>query len=157
MITDGQFSAILHKNTCCEYSLESSRQGDSNEYPQHIFLLRNMKNYPSIIIKYPPYLFFCCPEEQLTSDLTGPLRFFCEFFLMPLSKTHSKQLVWRTSYNLNQLAMHKSNWSQIKAYFNPCKWCWVNEWMYDQTTNNLSNGKFLWPDFSGVGEPAVSG
>ena len=31
----------------------------SNEYPQHMFLWRNKQNYPSIIIKYPPYLFHC--------------------------------------------------------------------------------------------------
>ena len=26
---------VLHKIICCWYSLESPRQGDSNEYPQH--------------------------------------------------------------------------------------------------------------------------
>ena len=31
---------------------------DSNEYPQHMFLWRTDKNYPSIIIRYLPYLFF---------------------------------------------------------------------------------------------------
>ena len=31
--------------------------GDSNEYPQHMFLWRTDKNYPSVIIKDPPYLF----------------------------------------------------------------------------------------------------
>ena len=30
-----------------------------NEYPQHMFLWRTGENYPSIIIKYPPYLVFC--------------------------------------------------------------------------------------------------
>ena len=39
------------------YSLESPRRGDSNEYPQDMFLWRTDENYPSIIIKYPPYLF----------------------------------------------------------------------------------------------------
>ena len=34
-------------------------KGDCNEYPQHMFLWRTDKNYPSIIIKYPPYLFHC--------------------------------------------------------------------------------------------------
>ena len=42
-------------------SLESphrgDRWGDSNEYPQHKFLWRTDEIYPSIIIKYPPYLF----------------------------------------------------------------------------------------------------
>ena len=40
------------------YSLESPRQGDSNEYQQHMFLWRTDKNYPSIISKNLPYLFF---------------------------------------------------------------------------------------------------
>ena len=40
-------------------ALESPRRGDSNEYPQHMFLWRIEENYPSIIIKYPPYLAFC--------------------------------------------------------------------------------------------------
>ena len=31
--------------------------GDSNEYPQRMFLWRNKQNYPLIITKYPPYLF----------------------------------------------------------------------------------------------------
>ena len=38
--------------------IESPQRGDSNEYPQHTFLWRTGKNYPSIIIKYPPYLLF---------------------------------------------------------------------------------------------------
>ena len=27
--------------------------GDTDEYPQHMFLMRNKQNYPLIIIKYP--------------------------------------------------------------------------------------------------------
>ena len=64
MITEGKFSSILHKNICCGYSLESPRRalesprrGDSNEYPQHVFLWRNKQNYP--ITKSPPYIFYC--------------------------------------------------------------------------------------------------
>ena len=61
------------KSICNEYSLESPCR-DSNEYPQHsvftekkailmnthniCFLWRTDEIYPSIIIKYPPYLFF---------------------------------------------------------------------------------------------------
>ena len=37
----------------------TSHQGDSNEYPQHMHLWRTAQNYPSVIIKYPPYLFHC--------------------------------------------------------------------------------------------------
>ena len=36
--------------------LESHRQGDSNEYPQHV-LWRPLENPPLIITKYHPYLF----------------------------------------------------------------------------------------------------
>ena len=50
---------------CCRYSLESphrgyvvgTHRGDSNEYPQHMFLWRNKQNHPLIITTYPPYLF----------------------------------------------------------------------------------------------------
>ena len=48
---------FLHKNICCGYSLESPQWDDSNKYPQHIFSWRTDENYPSFIIKYPPYLF----------------------------------------------------------------------------------------------------
>ena len=47
-------------------SLESPRLGDSNEYPHHMFLWRNVENYPLIICQYPPYLFhcrLCCFQE----------------------------------------------------------------------------------------------
>ena len=33
-----------HKNICCGYSLEAPHWGASNEYPQHMILLRNKKN-----------------------------------------------------------------------------------------------------------------
>ena len=38
MTSEGYFSIILHENISCGYSLESPRQGDSNEYPQHVFM-----------------------------------------------------------------------------------------------------------------------
>ena len=41
----------------CWYFLHC--RGDSNEYIQHMFLLRTDENYPSIIIKYPRHLFHC--------------------------------------------------------------------------------------------------
>ena len=50
---------FLHKNICCGYSLESPCKHDSKEYTQHMFLWRTDENYSLIIIKYPPYLFFC--------------------------------------------------------------------------------------------------
>ena len=38
---------ISAKNIDCGYSLEPSRRGGSNEYPQSIFFSRNMKKYQS--------------------------------------------------------------------------------------------------------------
>ena len=35
---------FLNENICCEYSLEAPHRGASNEYPQHMFSLRNKKN-----------------------------------------------------------------------------------------------------------------
>ena len=43
--------SVRHKNIRCGYSLESPRGGDSNEYPQHIFLCRNKQSYPVNIAK----------------------------------------------------------------------------------------------------------
>ena len=47
------------------YSLEFPWRGDSNEYPQHMFLWRTKENYPLIITKYPPYLFHWKPSYLL--------------------------------------------------------------------------------------------
>ena len=43
------FLLFLKENICCGYSLEAPRRGASNEYPQHIFLLRNNKKRISLI------------------------------------------------------------------------------------------------------------
>ena len=69
MIIKGKFSLFLHKKICCGYSLESPRRGDSNEYQQHMFLLRSDENYPLIIIKYPSYLLCCNLPPSLLAGL----------------------------------------------------------------------------------------
>ena len=65
----GIIPLFLHKNICCGYSLELPHRGDSNMYLQHMFIWKIMENYPSIIIKYPPYLFLWMiqdlPGEQI--------------------------------------------------------------------------------------------
>ena len=40
----GMVSVLLHKNMCCDPSLEPSRRGGSNEGPQH-FLFGDGKDY----------------------------------------------------------------------------------------------------------------
>ena len=47
MILLEYFSTFLHKNLYCGNSLELPRQGDSNEYPQHLILWRAVENEPS--------------------------------------------------------------------------------------------------------------
>ena len=47
---------FLHKKICCGYSLEAPRWGASNEYPQHMFLLRNKKNISTFLLKKMHYL-----------------------------------------------------------------------------------------------------
>ena len=42
---------ILFKNIDCGYSLEPPRRGGSNEYPQALFLSRNMKKYQIFYLK----------------------------------------------------------------------------------------------------------
>ena len=45
------FFLFLDKNICCGYSLEAPHRGASNEYPQHMFSLRNKKTiYPIPIL-----------------------------------------------------------------------------------------------------------
>ena len=46
------FFLFLLKITDCRYSLEPPRRGGSNEYPQFMFLSRNMKKYKNIRIFY---------------------------------------------------------------------------------------------------------
>ena len=41
------------------------RRGASNEYPQHMFLWRNKKNFPKIITKYS----FLIPIDTIAPDI----------------------------------------------------------------------------------------
>ena len=43
------FFLFLIENICCGYSLEVSQRGTSNEYPKHMFPLKNKKNMYLII------------------------------------------------------------------------------------------------------------
>ena len=46
---------FLHKNIFCDPSLELSHQDSSKEVSQHMFPLRNNKNYLRIILNTPSY------------------------------------------------------------------------------------------------------
>ena len=46
-------------HVCCGYSLEAPRRGASNEYPQHMYSLRNKKDISIFRMKKVPYLFLC--------------------------------------------------------------------------------------------------
>ena len=45
------FFIFLHESIYCGYSLEVPQQGTSNEYPQHMFYIRNKKNINSFGLK----------------------------------------------------------------------------------------------------------
>ena len=47
---------ILQKNICCDPSSEPSRQDDSDEWSQHMVLMRNKKNYLELSSNSPSYL-----------------------------------------------------------------------------------------------------
>ena len=53
------FFLFLNENICCGYSLEAPHRGTSNEYPQHMFLLRNKKDITIFRMKKVPYLLLC--------------------------------------------------------------------------------------------------
>ena len=50
------FFLFLNEDICCGYSLEAPHWGASNEYPQHMFLLRNKKAISIFRMKKAPYL-----------------------------------------------------------------------------------------------------
>ena len=53
------FFLFLNENICYGYSLDASQRGSSNEYPQHMFLLRNKKDIITFRMKKVPYLLLC--------------------------------------------------------------------------------------------------
>ena len=59
------FFLLLNENICCGYSLEVPHRGTSNEYLQHMFLLRNKKDISIFWMKKVPYLLLwvCCGNQ----------------------------------------------------------------------------------------------
>ena len=53
------------------YSLEAPRWGASNEYPQHMFLLRNKKDISIFRMKKAPYLLFWPTQNWSGSSLSA--------------------------------------------------------------------------------------
>ena len=54
------------------YSLEAPRRGASNEYPQHMFSLRNKKNISIFRMKKAPYLLLWLPTRREGPQLQDP-------------------------------------------------------------------------------------
>ena len=48
---------FLNEYICCGYSLEAPHSGAFNEYPQHMFWLRNKNDISIFRMKKAPYLF----------------------------------------------------------------------------------------------------
>ena len=67
------------------YSLEVPRRGASNEYPQHMFLWKNKKNYPRIITKY-----------SFVNNASGIV--CCGLFALPLGVIKRLYILYCDSY-----------------------------------------------------------
>ena len=62
------FFLLLDEYICAGYSLEAPHRGASNEYPQHMFLLRNKKDISIFRMKKAPYLLLCCLQRPHISE-----------------------------------------------------------------------------------------
>ena len=83
-------------------------RGDSDKYQQHTFLWRTDENYPSIIIKYPPYLFHWYFHEKLKLSL------FHSYFLIDMYIIHTINLIWLHQYKcLLSLFEFQSEWGPL--------------------------------------------
>ena len=63
-------------NICCGYSLESLHRDEAILMNIHniMFLWRTVQNYPSIITKYPPYLFHCINYALMAKIIHKPAK-----------------------------------------------------------------------------------
>ena len=69
---------------------EYPHRRDSDEYPQHMFLWKTIKNYPLIITKNPLYLFHCDDDDDGDDDDYDGFFFFGDYdddkvFICPLN------------------------------------------------------------------------
>ena len=104
-VFDDNLGIIFVISPCCGYSLESPpHRGDSNEYPQQMFLLRTIENYPLIIINYPPHLFYCWhntvhPRSTLLTDRKS-YSYHISFWPWPWQVRHCPPWVHKNSFML---------------------------------------------------------
>ena len=70
---------FLNENICCGYSLEAPRRGASNEYPQHMYSLRNKKN----IMWIPPLICGYAETVQVPCISFPPLTLILLFTTTP--------------------------------------------------------------------------
>ena len=110
MIIKYNFLSVLHKNICCRYSLESHRQCDSNEYPQHLFLWKNKQNYSLIITQNSPDLFHLfyhhvqqlkqCIKDHTDTD-------FLTICVIINTKIHNKRKTYDNLFHLTHQSSHR--------------------------------------------------
>ena len=75
-------------------SSEPSQWDSSDEGSQHMVSMRNKKNYPSIIIKYPSYLELCFYHYSCIYFKTWNT---CPFALLHLCSTHTNSFLQNLS------------------------------------------------------------
>ena len=113
MIILGYFFLFLHKHICCGYSLEAPRRVASNEYPQHMFFMKNWRklsqNYHQILllIKSPGAIFLFYHEKvYCVYSLALPHQGNCNEYTQHtiiLKKTEKTALIY--THSLPDLAL----------------------------------------------------
>ena len=94
-------------------------QGDSNEYPQHMFLWTSKQNYPLIIIIYPSYLFMTKSVEPVDTAALGAVTL--TYFVVPqitcLFIEHSFVQLIGTNASFNELSFNHELLSEAEMFF----------------------------------------
>ena len=82
MLTRDIFSIFCNMNVCCVFSLESPHRGDSNEYKQHTFLIKQEKS-PLITLSLSLWDFSKGLKNEFETAVVDepsvfePLKFYC--------------------------------------------------------------------------------
>ena len=114
------FFLFLHKNICCGYSLELPWWGNSNKYPQHMFLWRNKI-----------YIYWTIPMSTHTVHLCGD-------FWISLSEALLQRLQ-DMEFLLLATASHSLQSPTLPKLVCFCTACFIN------LLTNCCLPKWLWP------------
>ena len=105
---------FLDKNICCEYSLEASRRGASNEHRQHMFLSRNKKTYKYFLAEKSA---LSRAMDNCNCVLESRHCLFQISSSLGSSRMLRFEIIW--SYPGNFIYIFVTNYRRANRYFNP--------------------------------------